>query len=80
MLRVPDLQPGDESFNPDGGYAMHPKIRRSDHTLHIGGGEDSVAKDGAILSGIARDEAWRRPAGPEESLELQAIRDRNGHI
>ena len=77
MLRVPDLKPDEEPFDPDREYQIHPKIQQSNHMLRIGGGDDALAKDGAMLSGLAHDGAWKRPASPEESQELQAIRQRN---
>ena len=59
MLKVPDLKPGQEPFDPDFEYHMHPGIQASDHHLAIGGDARSAGADddsGAILMGM-RDQA-----------------------
>lgn len=71
MLKVPDLKPGQEPFDPDFEYHMHPGIQTSDHHLAIG--EDARRADsdddsGAILMGM-RDQTGgglrNRRADPE---------------
>lgn len=55
MLKVPELKPGQEPFDPDFEYHMHPGIKSTDHFLPAardGEAETSLEDSGAILMGM----------------------------
>ncbi len=74
MLRVPETRNGEEQFEAESGYAMHPGIQPSDHFLRTKNSGGALAGDGALLAGGLSEAAPAERAG---NRELEAIHRRN---